>query len=173
LGCQLCPNLVVIPADWKNNNFQIVAPQKFPDIKVTMHKQVCSHALLKVPNAVVALSEILSKDQKIILYVADRKSKVRGYYESKWENIFLQFFGMNANFLILDQSRLDPIIKEQGLGMSGTVSLDKDPKVLKLAGVTHMFIVDRMQNEIKNAKMTGSLIDIDTGKVMTVDSIMD
>jgi hypothetical protein len=168
----MCPNLVVIPTEWKDNNFQIVSAQKFPNIEVPRNHQECSTKLLKVPNTVVAISDMLSKNQKISLYVTDHKENA-GYYAIKWKNIFLRFFGTNTNFSIVDRSKLDEILKEHGSEISGIMSSDKNSKALKQAGVTHMFVVDGMRRHVIPVQITGKLIDIETAKIISTDVIMD
>jgi len=138
-----------------------------------MTNKACERILLKVPNAVVAIDQMLSKDQKVRLYITVRKED-GGYYETKWKNIFLRFFGTNTDFSIVDRPKLDNTLKEEhGSEISGIMPSDKDLNALKQAGVTHMFIINGVRSYFITAKITGNLIDIETAKIISTDEVMD
>jgi hypothetical protein len=82
------------------------------------------------------------------------------------------FYGSNDKLSIVDRAKLPQILHEIGLEQTGIMDLGENTTTLKLVGVTHMLIVDGNKRGITNC-LTGRFVDVETGKVLAVDEVMD
>lgn len=76
-------NYQQIPVNFTDNGTRCPAPEK-----------------IKIPQSMLRINDMLSKGQKITLYVKSKNADDGGIYAARWENLYLNVFGSNGNFLL-------------------------------------------------------------------------
>ena len=89
---------------------------------------------------------------------------------SSWESGFLNWFGQDPNFYIVDRQQVEKILKELEFGVSGIVSPEARNELGKVLGVTHLFVLSfsRFNNYDTQSRR---LIEVETGRVISSVSI--
>ncbi len=127
-------------------------------------------------------------DRKIVLavVVADVKNNVNYQNRDSWESSIrqqvqsatesglLKRFGQCEKFILIDRSRLDNILKEYSMSLTGLVSDEARIQIGKMTSATHLLItsVARFQNgQSTEDVITSRLIEVETGRVLATDHL--
>jgi hypothetical protein len=98
------------------------------------------------------------------------KSELLNTSERLWLNYFVNF----PNFSIADRTHLAQIMDELKLNSSGLISESSRIKIGELTGATHLIIIEARRWEsfwINEATTYWKLIDIESGRVLSIDEI--
>lgn len=138
---------------------------------------------------VMAISDILSREIPVTLAIVmgdintvfagsmapgslePWKQSIKSQMISRSENQFMQAFGYDKNFSIIDRGRTESILKEFEFQQSGMVS-EFRAKLGKMLGATHLLIIDFSRTgpskpSIRYADaVTRRLIEIESGKII-------
>jgi hypothetical protein len=104
------------------------------------------------------------------------EDSIRHQLQGSVESYFLKGFGKFDKFSLVDRSRIENILNEYRLNMTGLTSDDARAKIGNMTGATNLLIVSyarysKMQGRYESCEdtQTGRLIDIESGKVLAVD----
>jgi membrane-associated protease RseP (regulator of RpoE activity) len=105
----------------------------------------------------------------------DWADSIRNNLQSDHESGLLSAFSNNANFSIVDRSRLKAILDEFQFNQIGFVSDKLRVKIGEMTGATHILDISfsRFQGQYNSYEdvMNVRLIEIESGKVLAVDQI--
>lgn len=106
----------------------------------------------------------------------DWAGSTRNNLQSREESVLLSAFGKNANFSVVDRSRLKQILDEFEFSQIGFVSDKLRVKIGEMTGATHIFDISfsrfRGRTNDKDDILNARLIAIESGKVLAVDQII-
>lgn len=172
-----CPEIGDAFLPVRESNAVVVPATKYPTVKAKMEDSKClPPAMIRIPNSVVIIDELLSKNKKIGLWVRGRDKEQAGILEARWQSLFLRFFSSSNNFSLVERARLEDILDEQARGQKGIMAPENLAKAMKLSGATHMLIVNGQRSQsglFKTDYYTARLVDLETGRVLTVDEMED
>lgn len=164
-------------------------------IEIKRNEQILSYdikpTIIKIPPTVFKIGELLDNEKKVSLVIVVSEVKnsmpqnsndqikswedsVRNNWQSKIEGVFINMFGNDKNFSIIDRSRLKNILDEFQFNLTGFVSDKLRAKIGEMTGATHLIDINisRFSSgysgfiDITNVR----LIEIETGKVLAVDT---
>lgn len=141
-----------------------------------------------VPPSVYKIYELLNlgeKNMALVVYISDVKNNTDFLNKSAWEasermglQSFLEAsmiksFEKNSRFSLIDRVRLDRILDEHKINMTGLISDTARSQIGKLTGATHLLSASlsrypKSRNSC-NDIMTARLIEIETGQVLAID----
>jgi len=173
-----CPEVGDALFSVRESNFPVFPIEKYPAIKLKIEDAKCPPPTkIRMPNSIIAIERLLSASKIVKLWVTGGRNKEGGsLLEARWQRLLLNLFDSNNNFSMVERARLEDILTEQSRAQSGIMSQNDIAHTMKLFGATHMLIVDGQREKwgiFKTDYYTGRLVDMETGKVMTVDEMED
>lgn len=184
MDCHPDPYMI---GDFRKSNFALV-PQKifapYTVNDVNDDKECPVPEKVKVPRSLLAINDLLSKGQKVSLYIQERQTEGGGISESRWESLYLDLYGSNKNFSIMDSSFFAKTTRSTSQGNLKSVSPDElgfmtqtdRNKIIEMTGVTHIYTIENQRKRsgaFKTDYFGGRLLEMATGKVIAVDEAQD
>jgi membrane-associated protease RseP (regulator of RpoE activity) len=146
--------------------------------------------VVKLRKTLMTIRKLLLEDNKVAIAIIVREVKnsfpnvamdwansIRNNLQTREESGLLSAFGKNANFSVVDRSRLKQILDEFQFSQMGLVSDKLRAKIGEMTGATHIQDISfsRFQGRTPKDKddvYNARLIEIESGKVLAADQII-
>lgn len=151
--------------------FTDVLPQRVYTTTPTTHK-------------LTELLYVLDRKVTLAVIVADVKNNVNDPNRESWESAtrqqlqsmieagMIKRYGQYDKFMLVDRSRLDTILREYNISLTGLVSDEARIQIGKMTSATHLLITSsaRFPNgQGSEDLITSRLIEVETGRVLATD----
>lgn len=146
------------------------------------------------PPTVVKIEHIVAREKRevsLAILVTNVHSSMSGPVLDGWENSikndlltnfeseYLKYFRRYNYFSVVDRTRLNNVLREQKLGLSGVISDDLQSHIGQMTGASHILDISftRIPSTLAGASIedytNARLIDIESGRVLAVDKIVN
>jgi len=123
-------------------------------------------------NAAVIVGEVKNN---LVQEAATWEASERQTWQAAIEGRMLEIFGGTGRFNLVDRTRIDAILEEQKMSLTGLISDDTRARIGKMTGATHLYLVSlaRYPNPQDRNKcvdvITARMIEIESGSVLAAD----